>query len=1626
MSQTTFSQPPEPLTSTPSRVPPQLGPEAQGVLAETVRRLRAEIAASTDAARQARLLTEIGELQERAGDEPAATRDYLAAYSADPTFHEPLEGLVRLLEKRRSLRNLGRLVDALVAAATGADEKVRALLMRAAYVADVAANPTDAAVSARDATTIDDAPPPERASAWLALEVLAGRTGDVVTREEALGERVRYAQDPTWRALLLLDRARMRAAAGDIDAAIGLAREALSFESEATWTATALLETLGREAPAIAEDAAVRARAELRAGALDGLATLIQDAVADGARGDALGVPHWARSAARVVDAWTRAGDARTKLNQLALAASTFERAAQAAATLPDDDGRLAESVVALARIRVAEQMGDTALAGRIAAAGLGSATDPGLGAALAMRVAEHAAADGDAPRALDALARAIAFDSACLPARALQLDLLADSGDPAAFAAQLESFAGHLETDEARGRSFLLAAYVWAVRAKDTAGAKAALSQAAMYGVPQATAGRLARSLASIAGDAAWYEEATKRLLATGGLDAEALSLHVELLRLRAARADAEATSKTLRDMGATPRGAWLARVLEAFAPDAGERGRAALEELAGIESDAEVARGLSLVAAMRAHAAGDSDGARTRLRELADRDAADPAVAAYLADLDRAAGDHAAAARVASDAAAATADPQLAAALRLEAAFERWRAGDRVTALEEMEAALPGAPEAARTALSWASWAAEPDSVEARRQALENAEENGGDRRVLALERFALEVGAGDPEAALASLLEVDDGGDGALSLASCLARLAWSAGAGDAAAAQAATTRIADRGTGARLLAAIEQVRLAREAHDPEALALRARRWAEAGGGLPAALEWLSAAGALDATATISGETGEHREASNVGGREDRAARLAVAEGLSGYARDAMLASAALLTARLDPETPVPFVPGGSTEVRLANLELSPPGCDPRRRAAALVDINGVLGGEAATDAGALSGWSLLAASDLDAARLAFEKAVAARPGDLGSWEGLRACAERAGDVALRVRTASELGARCRDDARGAAFWEQAALLLLEAGEEVGVDHALESSFARDATRSVAFDKLFRRVRERKDNDKLLLLVARRLEVTDDPAEIQKLFWEQARVLRERGDQDAALTALEHVTMLDPDHVGALALLGEINIRRGNFEEAAASLARLARLDNAPAKNRVTAGIAAVDLYENKLGRFDVALDVLLSLHRAKLSNLRVRERLARAAARTGSWKEATDILQELMLERPEADGRIEAARLAMAIHRDRLSAPQDAAPAIVKLLEEEPGDGEALDMLLQTAHPEDVRGRLLANAQASLLATLERRPTDLPAVRRLVKVARALRDDALQQAALGVLCALGAADGGAEQAFAQLTARKPRIPQNALSKATLASILAPGDDGPIATLFTLLGPTLADALGPNLTSCGVGRRDRIDPRSGLTLRNEIAAWAGALGIQEFDLYVGGKEPLDVQGIPGEPPALIVGPSIKAPLSPVIRARVARELLAMSRGTTVARSRDDVTIAAVVVAACRLSEVPIEHPPYAVLAEVERLLGKAIARKTRKAIADPCRAIVSERAEPRAWTRRTLASHDRVAAVASGDPSVVLCETLGVPMERLGQAVVGNARAEEILRFVLSPIYLDLRRSLGLEGS
>jgi tetratricopeptide (TPR) repeat protein len=1577
--------------------------------------LRAEIAATQDRSRQSRLLGEAGEIAERNGDEPIAARDYLAAFNADPTFREPLEALVRLLERRRSLKNLGRVIDALVRAAQSPSEKARALVMRAAYAEDVQDDievAKGSALEALSAAKEAEVEIPEHASVAMTVELIAARANDDALREEGLVERTNGAGDPQWKALLLLDIAQMAAKRGEIDRALAIYSEARALGSRSTFAAAAAAERLVKADPGLPGSEEANARSDAYADALEAEAALVGEALADPERASALGVPRWALHRAFLVDAYLRAADARRMRGEIGRAANLLDRAIDAVPEPPPvteeaptetrmEADRLLRDAVISARMRIAELLGDTAHAATLAEARLAHESDGPTAAALAMRIAEQAAAEGDAGRALEAVNRAVKHDPGCVPARALQLDILADSGDSAGYSEQLESLCDAFPTDEARGRAFLLSSFVNAARVGDPSAAKAALSQSTLYGVPQQTAARVARTLALVAGDATWQDEATRRVIASGAAEGGELpQLWFELARLRLARNDVEGAKKAINELSNMPESAWLGRALEAFLPGLSAADpTAALRELAKHETDGDAARALEIVSALRAVQAGDTDGARGVLRDVAAAERDDLIVSTFLSELELGAGDPTAAAIVIEQTAAATNDPLASAALWIQAGLLRWRVGDKPAAMdafssaaEKIPASEDGRPTVAQTLLGWASRGVEPDTIESRRKAIALAKDAGGDDRVLGIERFVTEIVGGDGGAAAEALATVEEKAHGDLAVAAALGRLLWADGMADREAFRAAMDRLREAGSAA--LAASERYRALRDA-DPSEATLAAREWFDVGGGAPAALEWLLCA-------TKAGDVANEADA-----------REAFSRALGGDAGEAIRAWGGLLRG-LHGDSPV--VSGTTDASRLAAIELAQPGSDPRRRAAALCTVGKSLGEETHAQAMGVGAWSLLVMGDVEGALNAFAAVAQGNPDDLAAWEGMRTAAEAMEAHEAHARAAEELGTRCGDAARGAAFWEEAANVWLALGQEDAAEAAFTAAFERDPRRTGAFDKLFRRVRERKDGDRLLELIAVRLENTDDPPEVAKLYWEQARVLREKGDAEGALNALENVTMIEPDHVGALALTGEIFLKRQMYAEAADRLSRLASLDAAPPKNRVTAGVASADIFENKLDQTQRAVDVLAMLHRSGLSTLPVRERLAKSAARAGAWEEAVSILEQLMKERAERDGRIDAARLAMTIHRDKIGNKSRAAAAVTKLLEDLPGDGEAIDMLL--AVETNGKRAMLERARDHVLSGLQKNPNDPDAARRLVRIAGALGDAALEGASAAVSVAIGGSDAAVEGALGRARARSGRVmPQWALTGEHLRALCAPQDDGPISQLFAIIAPAVGEALGPTLAALGVGKRDRVDARAGLQTRGDIAAWAGAFGISEFELYVGGRDPVGVQGVAGEVPSIVIGPNIRPPFDPMTVSRVVRELFALARGTTLMRTRDDTTVAAVTVAACRIAEVPINTPPYAILGEVEKALRSAMPRKIKKAIPEVCAAVAQSGVDPRTYARAALASQSRVSAVACGEVGIVL-------VDMTPPANAADPRAVDLAKFVLSPTFIQLRRALGVE--
>jgi hypothetical protein len=262
----------------------------------------------------------------------------------------------------------------------------------------------------------------------------------------------------------------------------------------------------------------------------------------------------------------------------------------------------------------------------------------------------------------------------------------------------------------------------------------------------------------------------------------------------------------------------------------------------------------------------------------------------------------------------------------------------------------------------------------------------------------------------------------------------------------------------------------------------------------------------------------------------------------------------------------------------------------------------------------------------------------------------------------------------------------------------------------------------------------------------------------------------------------------------------------------------------------------------------------------------------------------------------------------------------------------------------------------------------------------------------------------------------------VPQMAIDESALPDLCDPDDRGPIPELMRAMASTFADALGPGLAALGVGKKERVDPRSGLPVRNEIAAWAGAFGLGEFDLYVGGRDPEGVTAVPTERPAVVIGTAVDAPLTPARRQAVARELFALRRGTTILRHREVPDVAALVVAACRVGGHQLPSPQYAMLEEFFRQLSKETPRKVKKLLPDLAAAVQKEGQDPVAWAQAAVSSLDRLAAVAAGDASYVLASSTG-SRGQLGASTEAQQRATRLLSFVLSPTYLAVREQLGM---
>lgn len=1570
------------LSLRPSSIPP-----SARELLEAVQGLRAELEQVSSPEERALLLHEIGVLEELHRDDHAAAKDLLGAVNAASALREPLETLVALVERRHSFQNLGKLLDRLGRVATTPEEIARAQLARGDFLSDQRKDDE----SARQAYEYAERAGAQPTAAWASLEHLAGRQNDAALKQRVIAARASRTENAEYRALLSYRAACAAIEAGDELGGLRLLEQLAESRNPARGQALLSLE---QQASRAGDKRSVALLRQRRAQWFSQLGEQGESELFSG-----MCTPHTAAVAA--AELWVRAARCFDEIGDHDAALASLARAERA---LENNPAVLHGLVDAYARASNAVGLGQTV--GRL----LQVHEIAGPGRAALLWSAAHAEARRDHPNeAIALLQRALEADPKALPARALQLNLLIENGDQQPLADCLEGIAAQSEDDTTRAAYYALAALAWSRSPGQGDAARSALALASGAGLSPKSASRLGRLLAGHGDNLPWQREATERLLKIEAVE-ERHSAWLELARAAWLRGQPEAANAALDRLGSESEGAWLAALLMAYQPEAPNDPRANPKPATGVDAllqlaevaPSDVNAALRQIVAHRHQRAGQFDAAGVMLNDLHDEYPANVTVAAHLAQILRKAGESENAARVLAESGDAVADFEVATVLKLQAGIMAWLGNQRLEAVAHFENAGKLASNASSTLYHWALRAASPDDATARRKALEVGLESNGDTDVYALERFALGLGDASPyPEATAGLDAADEVSLGESGEAVQLARALWRRSRQHGAALGHLEAH-SDLGKEIARAVRFSETR-SHAMPNPEELCKLAETWSRTGA-LSAALEWLGAAVA------------------NKDHAAERHARHAISKHLEGEARaqsDAGAALVALLTTSELPE----LLDSPSPATRLVNVEISPPGCDPRRRGSALAGAGELLGEQSEPVMLAMAGYNELLAQRYEQAAASFRAVVTALPGDVPGWEGLRLAARALEQRDVEAEACLQLGELASQPKVAARFFREAATLLLDdlADEDRG-HRALERATTLDITHKASFQRWYSVLKTRNQPQPIVDLLARRIQATNSVSELIVLYWDRARAFRAMDELELALDEIKNLTLLDAGHVGARALLGEIYIRQENFEQAAKELADLATLDNAPDEQRLMSGVAAVDLYETKLDNLSKALEVLDELQTANLDTLAVRERLARSAAKAERWGDAARLLEELLGQRETKAGKIDAARLLLAIYRDELEQPARARAACEKLLSHAPTDPEAVDHVLSDS-TDDTPSPLLSRVAESLLnAPIE--DLDAEQVARIARVAEQLDDPALRQAAVGALVTLGVNSRELREELDELDARSEHVPRVVLDDIQASGVLDPNDRGALRRLFETIGPYLGSVLGPDLKTLEVGRRQRVKPPTAAQLRAELAAFAGAFGLGDFELYIGGTDPRGIRVV-ADPklPAFVVGPDVASPLSADHRWSVAQQVLALASGTQILLQREDVDVAALAAAACNLAKTPLPGPSFAMTNEFARALDKHLPRKIRKDLQEITSQIQDEAPDLLEWARSARSSLDRAAAVAIGDVSRVVLS----PKERETQqrrfSEATERRIWRLLRFVLSPTFSKLRDRLGM---
>ncbi|MDH5490374.1 MAG: tetratricopeptide repeat protein [Myxococcales bacterium] len=1589
---------------------------ARHALVLRIASLRAELDASEAPGRKAALHHELGVLlEEEFGNHGAAVKEYLAAINADGSFRPPLFALIRIFERRRSFKNLGRLYEAELRSASTRSEQVTALL--------------DLGVLAEDRQGADALPffekaleaDPESAAAALMLERDARKGNEPELTLRAIVSRATATRDPILKNLLLSELAVLREAEGDVDGAMEALGEALALPAARFRTLDLLIRFARRH----------QRWKELAEG-LEAQAEIAYDAAKGGGATETSGAfsiqrfADTARAMAKAGALYYEAG--RVRREGLADPEGALRLLDKALSLSPEDPLLRQEHMLA------AEAASSPALAEADTLRLLGLEPSGATAATLHFRLAEAAQARGELDSAREHLGAALEADPSSTVAAALLDDLLIDRGEHAERIRLLRERAERISTEggaicrwraaqiaSERLGDFPLASGLYRQAAEAAADRRPILRELAGAAERHGDPGTAAEAITSLL---ECELEPDERAVLLRGL----ISLHLGALGDRAGAI--EVARRALGDEAAEPFAPELGRLLGARARDYELLAQAHRALAARAGDDATIAAHLCAAARAlwRAEPEGSLEAPLGLLREALERVPGHRYATALLEETLRARGEAEEVVALLKARAEAQEGAEAAELSLLLAAAAAEASGDREGAAKTYEEAADHDPTS--MAPLWglrrlAKKSAQPDLLLRALEALSQRElvTQGVGRATLELAEH-YDLVSGSPTLAEAPLLELLGLDQGPLCAHAAL---------------RASMLRVDRIEPALRSAAAASLHEL--DPSDPSTLGLREQLALCLEPGEAPEPARLEQASSLLGSITSGAPWVDHMRlrlstlrSASLSGRADAWMALGAGSTDAAVAEDLFLhglrtsllhgdrealEDALLLTGELLELSP------GSLHAAVALDETLQAGDDPDGRADALAIRAARCPERLRPPIDAALGRALTLALRSEEAVEQLRAVIARSPDDLASVEALRVAARNAGAWAEVVQACDTLAEHVDGEVRVQLLEEAGAVLMDHLGKDAEAEMRLRAALDIDMERPIAYGRLHDLLTERDDTTSLLSLVDGRIDSCDEPSQLERLFYEKARLLRAEGRLEDALRALEGVLALDEEHAGAIALSIEIHVALGSWEEAVRSLRRLARCDVPSAQKRV-AHLGAADFLEKRLGDSKAAIRELEAVHALGLGDLELDLRIAALAERSEDFESSVRALLRAAAT-SEPEDRAPRMKHVARLQRDRLGLMQEAALHFEAALASAPMDLEAAQELVDLRIDPMERRAIGIRVETTMRGALDRLGPDEEALRGLMMSCLWKEEaDAASLARTALVC-LELANEDEKDADDERTAVFLRAQAGrTLGPDALAALRARGDEGAAAELLSLASESLSEALGIDAAFHGVGRSDLLSARTPSPLRDELFGLVSLFGIEPTDLYIGGPDAARLVGLHGKKgrSTWVVGGGIRAPLDSRRRLEAARYAMGLRTGALPLLGRSASEGAKILLACCLAADRPLAagaaHPDLEALA---KRIGRAMPRKVRKAVAELAGALPGGGAGLESFVRSAQRSCLRAGMLVCGDLETTLVSALRGPVGL--DAVLASPTATDLLLFWVSTTHHELRRSLGLSS-